>query len=247
MTLACTRHISRIRGRRALELYRRPVRALPIAFSRRVLKAFCGWECNIVGAEQRLELFDPGFEVEYIASFSVSHGSLFVELKGEITDLRGISRFVIGSYPTHATPAFSQDAQLGNCWSQRFLRSLQRLHALTLRKLLLWPPLAPPPWLSTRVNPSGAPSSVGEPAPAADRWEIGDCWSTAEDLRTLFVGCKTGDGGAWAGIVLFGYSPNFFERGRCDSTLALFGCRDRHAFAIILQRKYRFPSSLFTA
>lgn len=44
---------------------------------------------------------------------------------------------MMGSYPTHATLAFSQLAQLGNFWSHLFLRRRQRLQALTLRKLLL--------------------------------------------------------------------------------------------------------------
>jgi hypothetical protein len=39
----------------------------------------------------------------------------------------------MGSYPTHFTPALSQVAHDGSRWSQRFLRSLQRLQALTLR------------------------------------------------------------------------------------------------------------------
>lgn len=41
---------------------------------------------------------------------------------------------MIGSKPTHSTWAFSQAAQAGKRWSQRFLRSRQRLQAETLRK-----------------------------------------------------------------------------------------------------------------
>lgn len=48
--------------------------------------------------------------------------------------LLGISRFKMGSKPTHLTPAFSQGAQAGSRWSQRFLRMRQRLQADTLRK-----------------------------------------------------------------------------------------------------------------
>lgn len=44
---------------------------------------------------------------------------------------------MIGSYPTHATPAFAQLLQLGSFWSHRFLRSRHLLQALTLRKLEL--------------------------------------------------------------------------------------------------------------
>jgi hypothetical protein len=39
----------------------------------------------------------------------------------------------MGSYPTQRTPAFSQDWQRGRRWSQRFLRSRQRLQAETFR------------------------------------------------------------------------------------------------------------------
>lgn len=41
---------------------------------------------------------------------------------------------MIGSKPTHLTPAFSHDVHAGRFWSHLFLRSLQRLHADTLRK-----------------------------------------------------------------------------------------------------------------
>ncbi len=40
----------------------------------------------------------------------------------------------MGSKPTHLTPAFSHDVHAGRFWSHRFLRSLQRLQADTLRK-----------------------------------------------------------------------------------------------------------------
>lgn len=48
--------------------------------------------------------------------------------------MRGISRLVIGSKPTHLAPAFSQDEHAGRFWSQRFFRNRQRLQAETLRK-----------------------------------------------------------------------------------------------------------------
>ena len=41
---------------------------------------------------------------------------------------------MIGSNPVHLTPAFPQEVQAGRFWSQRFFRTLQRLHAETLRK-----------------------------------------------------------------------------------------------------------------
>lgn len=53
---------------------------------------------------------------------------------------------MIGSKPTHLTPAFSHDVHAGRFWSHRFLRSLQRLQAETLRNEelaleLLWGPV----------------------------------------------------------------------------------------------------------
>lgn len=41
---------------------------------------------------------------------------------------------MIGSKPTHLTPAFSHDEHAGRFWSHRFFRCLHRLHAETLRK-----------------------------------------------------------------------------------------------------------------
>ncbi len=40
----------------------------------------------------------------------------------------------MGSKPAHLTPTFSHGEHAGNFWSQRFLRTRQRLHAETLRK-----------------------------------------------------------------------------------------------------------------
>ena len=40
---------------------------------------------------------------------------------------------MIGSNPVHLTPTFSHEVQAGNFWSQRFLRTLQRLQAETFR------------------------------------------------------------------------------------------------------------------
>jgi hypothetical protein len=76
--------------------------------------------------------------------------------------LLGISLFVIGSYPTHLTPAFSQDAQLGSLWSHLFFLSLQRLHALTFLKLELWPafPPAPPSRIGSREG-EGPDADIG--------------------------------------------------------------------------------------
>lgn len=45
----------------------------------------------------------------------------------------------MGSYPTHATPAFAQLLQLGSFWSHRFFRRRHLLQALTLRKLDVFP------------------------------------------------------------------------------------------------------------
>lgn len=116
------------------------------------------------------------------------------------TDLLGIPLFVIGSYPTQATPAFSQLAQLGRFWSHRFFRSRQRLQALTFRKLLLCPTL-PAPWpaeLSAR-------SFVGDVAPPEGS-EVGDSLS-GEDWRALLEGWRVGEAGPCKDIV-----PGFHRR-----------------------------------
>jgi hypothetical protein len=103
--------------------------------------------------------------------------------------LRGISLFVIGSYPTHFTLAFSQLAQLGSLWSHRFFRSLQRLHALTFRKLELCPALPPGP-LSWRDSPGGE-GPVDEAGSKPD----GDLASGGE-RRARFEGyCRVEDAG----------------------------------------------------
>lgn len=96
--------------------------------------------------------------------------------------LRGISCFVMGSYPTQGTPALAQLAQLGSFWSQRFLRNLQRLQALTLRKLLPWPalPVAFVPFCRTA---------------SLANWSLGLWWLLQsgalswEDCRCLLVPC----------------------------------------------------------
>lgn len=86
----------------------------------------------------------------------------------------------MGSYPTQATPALAQLAQLGSFWSQRFLRSLQRLQALTLRKLLLWPALA---------GPASFGPSLGLSWPLL-RGEGG----SRDDCRCRLAGWTLGDG-----------------------------------------------------
>jgi hypothetical protein len=90
----------------------------------------------------------------------------------------------------------SQLAQLGSFWSQRFLRKRQRLHALTLRKLLLWPTLLDPARLATSTAMSPPP---GEVAPPADS-EVGESLSD-EDCRARLLGKAVGDGMECAGIV----------------------------------------------
>ena len=98
--------------------------------------------------------------------------------------LLGISLFVIGSYPTHLTPAFSQDAQLGSFWSHLFFLNLQRLHALTFLKLELWPAFPPAP-------PSRIGSRGGE-RPVADKGSWPNCdtgdFPSGGDCRARFEG-----------------------------------------------------------
>jgi hypothetical protein len=114
--------------------------------------------------------------------------------------LRGISLLVMGSYPTQATPAFSQLAQLGSFWSQRFLRSRQRLHALTFRKPLLWPALPPP---APAAPLSCRCSLVGDVAPA-DGSEVGESLSgPGDDWRTRLEGWRSGEGGECSGAGIF--------------------------------------------
>lgn len=113
---------------------------------------------------------------------------------------------VIGSYPTQATPAFSQLAQLGSFWSHRFFLSRQRLHADTLRKLLLCPPppaALPPPIPPAPPAASGRCSLAGDAAPADS--DVGESRSgPGDDWRARLDGCVSGDGdgGAWTNAVM---------------------------------------------
>lgn len=113
---------------------------------------------------------------------------------------------VIGSYPTQATPAFSQLAQLGSFWSHRFFLSRQRLHADTLRKLLLCPPppaALPPPVPPAPPAASGRCSLVGDAAPADS--DVGESRSgPGDDWRARLDGWVSGDGdgGAWTDAVM---------------------------------------------
>lgn len=90
----------------------------------------------------------------------------------------------MGSYPTHATPALAQLLQLGSFWSQRFLRKRQRLHALTLRKLELFPPAALAAWWPAWRSSGDSCSWAGD-------------GGSAELWRWRFAGCEFGDGGSW--------------------------------------------------
>lgn len=133
------------------------------------------------------------------------------------THLRGISFFVMGSYPTHATLAFSQLAQLGSFWSHLFLRRRQRLQALTFRKLLLWPTFAlaperpsclelPPPLArpALRGGPSPCCSLVaGEGPEVATLRDGGESFSdrrSGEDCLNRLAGCICGEGREFSGI-----------------------------------------------
>lgn len=120
----------------------------------------------------------------------------------------------MGSYPTHATLAFSQLAQLGNFWSHLFLRRRQRLQALTLRKLLLWPTLALAPALPSCFPPPTSPALSGGPSPccslvAGDGPEVatlrdgGESLSdrrSGEDCLNRLAGCICGEGREFSGI-----------------------------------------------
>jgi hypothetical protein len=95
----------------------------------------------------------------------------------------------MGSYPTQATPALAQLAQLGSLWSQRFLRSRQRLQALTFRKLLLCPAFA-----------------LGAASPGLSEglvWSSRGDVSSKEDCRCRLAGWRLGDGGPCEGIVVW--------------------------------------------
>lgn len=131
------------------------------------------------------------------------------------THLRGISFLVMGSYPTHATLAFSQLAQLGNFWSHLFLRRRQRLQALTLRKLLLWPTFALAPAPPSCLVPPARPALSGGPSPccslvAGDGPEVatlrdgGESLSerrSGEDCLNRLAGCICGEGREFSGIL----------------------------------------------
>ena len=122
---------------------------------------------------------------------------------------------VMGSYPTHATLAFSQLAQLGNFWSHLFLRRRQRLQALTLRKLLLWPTLALAPATPSCFVPPARPALSGGPSPccslvAGDGPEVAtfrDGGESLSDRRSgevclnRLAGCICGEGRELSGIL----------------------------------------------
>lgn len=110
----------------------------------------------------------------------------------------------MGSYPTHATFAFSQLAQLGSFWSHLFFRRRHRLQALTLRKLLLWPTLpgpAPAPPAASCLAPEEPTSCcslvAGEGPAVAELTEGGESLS-GEEARRRLAGCICGEGGACA-------------------------------------------------
>lgn len=121
----------------------------------------------------------------------------------------------MGSYPTHATLAFSQLAQLGNFWSHLFLRRRQRLQALTLRKLLLWPTFALAPAPPSCFVPPARPALSGGPSPccslvAGDGPEVatlrdgGESLSerrSGEDCLNRLAGCICGEGREFSGIL----------------------------------------------
>lgn len=109
------------------------------------------------------------------------------------TDLRGISLLVMGSYPTQATLAFSQLAQLGSFWSHLFLRNRHRLHALTFRKLLDCPILEL--WPAPSCNDGSVVGEVGPPLV-----DNGESFS-GDEARWRFEGCGSGDGGECGGMV----------------------------------------------
>lgn len=112
----------------------------------------------------------------------------------------------MGSYPTHATLAFSQLAQLGSFWSHLFFLSRHLLHALTLRKLLLWPTLADPPPTSclapapARGSPTSCWSLVAGEGPAVAEWRDPGESLSGEEARCRLAGGICGDGGVCPGI-----------------------------------------------
>lgn len=120
----------------------------------------------------------------------------------------------MGSYPTHATFAFSQLAQLGSFWSHLFFLRRQRLHALTLRKLLLWPtlppaaPAAPPPPPAPVASclapdperPGSCCSLVAGEGPAVVELTEGGESLSGDAARRRLAGCMCGEGGECADI-----------------------------------------------
>lgn len=108
--------------------------------------------------------------------------------------------------------AFSQLAQLGNFWSHLFFRRRQRLQALTLRKLLLWPTfaLAPPSCFVPPARPalSGGPSPccslvAGDGPEVATLRDGGESFSdrlSGEDCLNRLAGCICGEGRELSGI-----------------------------------------------
>jgi hypothetical protein len=83
-----------------------------------MIEDFGGREGDVVFMEDFLQVSYSGFEVEDIAIIPICQPSLcstsIVTTRPFKTHLLGISLLVIGSYPTHLTPAFSQLAQLGS-------------------------------------------------------------------------------------------------------------------------------------
>jgi hypothetical protein len=79
-----------------------------------MIKYLGGRKRYTVAFKEILQIIDSGFEVKDITSWVFSPYSYSLEWGLEKAYLLGISLLVIGSYPTHLTLAFSQDAQLGS-------------------------------------------------------------------------------------------------------------------------------------
>lgn len=183
--------------------------------------------------QEGLELSDPGLEVEDITGAALAPTKVFARETvakrieegrriSTITHLRGISLLVIGSYPMQATFAFSQLRQLGSFWSHLFFLRRQRLQALTLRKLLLWPtlpvagPAGPPPPAAAaspaasclapgpeRLIKSCGSLVAGEGSALAELTEGGESLS-GDAARRRLAGCMCGEG-AECGDIVFLY------------------------------------------
>lgn len=136
-------------------------------------------------------MLNPSLQIKYVtwgARIALASRARTTGPSGR-TYLLGICFLVMGSYPTHATPAFAQLLQLGSFWSHRFLRRRHLLHALTLRKLGLFPAAAAlEAWTAPSVwsSPGDSGSFAGDGGPA----------SSAELWRWRFAGCEFGDGGS---------------------------------------------------